>query len=501
MPDITDLPIISDADAKAIGFAGFNDVPHKPIDIPDGGFTITARTSEGRRVTFSFLPERQGGPARFVDIQYHDRDSVITKADCGQSPTFDSFAITRGGRHIVDSRPLKEDGKPVILVVLLDRAGDTDAASTSPTPAKADTPVFPEALREVSWTFDGETIYPGYTNDKTWNGFLDISVDEATWRYVLPALIAGADGNRESLAAIAAMTLKDGRVSLAYGLTTSEADTWWPTQFPDYPVASMPPIPADWTDKSWRNDTAPSFQVCTGPMAEPVEMWIDYRDPALREIAGMPRFGLYRRGGDNELAAIYTGEDYDEAMEHAGRETFACMFTKALAGALSSSQWRTMRITNRTIAPGACASHDHIDANMVMHATWLSLRGEKLLALGRITDVGDDLDFINAGWAIARAHYLTATDEGACFDAWRTTGRKVPDLAAAGCETGSDDPAPRPGRMYEPGHIEMAPNGRWIVNVGNSSRGFSSLIEAEGHLWRAFAALESDYCGVMTAKP
>lgn len=69
---ITDLPIMTRDDAVAIGFAGFNDVPHKPIDIPDGEFTITAKTSDGRRVTFCFLPDREHSPAGFVDIQYHD---------------------------------------------------------------------------------------------------------------------------------------------------------------------------------------------------------------------------------------------------------------------------------------------------------------------------------------------------------------------------------------------------------------------------------------------
>ena len=41
MPDITELPVMRAADATAIGFAQFNDVPHKVIDIPDGGFTLT----------------------------------------------------------------------------------------------------------------------------------------------------------------------------------------------------------------------------------------------------------------------------------------------------------------------------------------------------------------------------------------------------------------------------------------------------------------------------
>ena len=55
MADITDLPVMTRDDAIAAGFAGYNDVPHKPIDVPDGAFTITAKTSEGRRVTFCFL--------------------------------------------------------------------------------------------------------------------------------------------------------------------------------------------------------------------------------------------------------------------------------------------------------------------------------------------------------------------------------------------------------------------------------------------------------------
>mgnify|MGYP005987797561 CR=1 FL=1 len=72
MAAITDLPVMTRADAVSLGFAGFNDVPHKPIDIPDGAFTLTAKTSEGRRVTFCFMGKTYDGPARFVDIQFHD---------------------------------------------------------------------------------------------------------------------------------------------------------------------------------------------------------------------------------------------------------------------------------------------------------------------------------------------------------------------------------------------------------------------------------------------
>ena len=124
MADITDLPVMTRADAVSLGYAGFNDVPHKAIDLPDGAFTITARTSEGRRVTFCFMGKSYDGPARFCDIQFHDRGTTIPDADNGVSPTLNAFAITRGGRHVIDSRPLGEDEKPSILVLLMDEAGD-----------------------------------------------------------------------------------------------------------------------------------------------------------------------------------------------------------------------------------------------------------------------------------------------------------------------------------------------------------------------------------------
>ena len=124
MADITDLPVMTRADAVSLGYAGFNDVPHKAIDLPDGAFTITARTSEGRRVTFCFMGKSYDGPARFCDIQFHDRGTTIPNADNGVSPTLNAFAITRGGRHVIDSRPLGEDEKPSILVLLMDEAGD-----------------------------------------------------------------------------------------------------------------------------------------------------------------------------------------------------------------------------------------------------------------------------------------------------------------------------------------------------------------------------------------
>ncbi|MFL0415495.1 hypothetical protein [Sphingomonas sp. 179-A 2A2 NHS] len=69
MADITQLPVMTAADAESIGFARFNDVPTLPIDIPDGNFTISAKTTDGRRITFFFGEYKRGSPPSFVDIE------------------------------------------------------------------------------------------------------------------------------------------------------------------------------------------------------------------------------------------------------------------------------------------------------------------------------------------------------------------------------------------------------------------------------------------------
>ena len=124
MSDITALPPMAPNDAASIGFAVFNLCPHQPIDIPDGGFTITVKTSAGQRVTLYFGPYQEGGPPRFVDIQYHDRGSTIPDARGNPAPTFDFLGIGRGGAMRPDTRSLAEPDKPSILVLLLEQLSD-----------------------------------------------------------------------------------------------------------------------------------------------------------------------------------------------------------------------------------------------------------------------------------------------------------------------------------------------------------------------------------------
>lgn len=126
MNDITSLPVMTAGDAQAIGFAAFNAVPTLPIDIPDGGFTLSARTSEGRRITFYFGPYVTGGPARFVDIQYHDAAATVPDARGAPTPVFDIFTIGHGDTRAYDSRSEELTSKPSIAVILLSGPADDD---------------------------------------------------------------------------------------------------------------------------------------------------------------------------------------------------------------------------------------------------------------------------------------------------------------------------------------------------------------------------------------
>ncbi len=275
---------------------------------------------------------------------------------------------------------------------------------------------------------------------------------------------------------------------------TSPSLPLWQRQFPGYPPADMPAIPAGWIDASWQNDTAPSFQVAIGPMGEPVQIWIDHPDPAQREVPGIARFLLTRRIPDDDMAEIHAGEDWNAALEHASRERLACAFARGLMIELTPAQWRAMRLANRRNADFVCASHDHCDANMVMLAAWEAERAPMLTPAQRAAGIGEDIEPANAAWTIAKAHYLTASEEGERFDIWRMSGVHVASLIGAGCELGCEPGTEaahdRPGRIYSCGFIQ-GHGERWSVTIGNETRTFDHLIDAEAHLWRGFAALES----------
>jgi hypothetical protein len=112
--------------AEGSGFASFNGNPHLAVEIPDGGFTITARTSEGKRVTFAFQPYMNGGPPRCIDVTYHDNGTVRRNGD-RELPTFDTIIFNGPHGYAYDSRTAHKEpeNKPGIVCILMHAEGNT----------------------------------------------------------------------------------------------------------------------------------------------------------------------------------------------------------------------------------------------------------------------------------------------------------------------------------------------------------------------------------------
>jgi hypothetical protein len=64
----------------------------------------------------------------------------------------------------------------------------------------------------------------------------------------------------------------------------------WQVQFPDFPGADMPPVPAGFTDTSWANEPCPSFTHERAGLA----LFTDWVDPSEREWPESDRFTLHR---------------------------------------------------------------------------------------------------------------------------------------------------------------------------------------------------------------
>lgn len=81
-------------------------------------------------------------------------------------------------------------------------------------------------------------------------------------------------------------------------------------EFPDYPPASLPPIPPGFIDESWHNDTCPSWRDETRKLA----IYIDYPDATAREWEGSPRFTLLDTSDDESVAIIST-DDWEAVLD------------------------------------------------------------------------------------------------------------------------------------------------------------------------------------------
>ena len=111
--NVVPFPPVVPADAVSAGYAEFNRNPHLCVDVPDGGFTITAKTSEGKRITFAFQPYKSGGAPQCVDVQYHDGEQGVTR-NGDPWPVFDVIGFD--GKDGFDTRKANKIGIACVLM-------------------------------------------------------------------------------------------------------------------------------------------------------------------------------------------------------------------------------------------------------------------------------------------------------------------------------------------------------------------------------------------------
>jgi hypothetical protein len=114
IPELVSTYIPGDS-AEAAGFAQFNGGPHLCVEVPNNHFTVSAKTTEGKRITFAFVPYKEDGAAQCVDVKYHDSPAPrIPNGDMRLS-VMHSVGFTVG-HDTYDTRRMKE---PTTLITVL----------------------------------------------------------------------------------------------------------------------------------------------------------------------------------------------------------------------------------------------------------------------------------------------------------------------------------------------------------------------------------------------
>lgn len=102
--------------AEDAGFASFNRCPHIAVEIPDGMTTITCRTSQGQKVTFSFIPYKEGGPPQCVDIMHHNGPTCPLD---GRDMTIQRIIAFGKGCDIFRANPQATERKEAVTLTTL----------------------------------------------------------------------------------------------------------------------------------------------------------------------------------------------------------------------------------------------------------------------------------------------------------------------------------------------------------------------------------------------
>lgn len=79
------------------------------------------------------------------------------------------------------------------------------------------------------------------------------------------------------------------------------------TEFPTYPLSSLPSIPFAWEDTSWHNDACPSYHV-----GNEVYVYVDFEEASERVYPECEeRFTVFNTTTD---ATLYSGNDWEEVL-------------------------------------------------------------------------------------------------------------------------------------------------------------------------------------------
>src|SRR5215471_6706565 len=82
------------------------------------------------------------------------------------------------------------------------------------------------------------------------------------------------------------------------------------TEFPNFPDADMPAIPPGFVDGSWHNDACPSFH----NEARGLQIYVDYADPAKREVEGMTRYTVLQIDSNSVPTDLLNTDNWDEVL-------------------------------------------------------------------------------------------------------------------------------------------------------------------------------------------
>ena len=90
------------------------------------------------------------------------------------------------------------------------------------------------------------------------------------------------------------------------------------TEFPDFDPATLPAIPANWTEFSWHNDSSPSWNTGAGMIVA-----IDFVDMKLREMQDdSPRFVVLADANvHNHNDTLFMSDDWAEILAYVASNT------------------------------------------------------------------------------------------------------------------------------------------------------------------------------------